>query len=85
MSRSFLAFLLRHMPNLEKVAETCSDRNFETSRAVDILHSVPSRFYQPVSSSYENNPGNEGADCLNPEDDIVIKVMNKENQLFRGI
>ena len=30
MSRSFLAFLLRHMPNLEKVAEDCLGKNFET-------------------------------------------------------
>ena len=83
--RSFLTFILRHMPNLEKIAENCRDQNFEPSRAVEILYRVPSRYYQMVSTSTDNNSDSEGDWAgLNSEDGAAIKLLNKKFQLFRG-
>ena len=46
MSRFFLTFLLRHIPNLQTISEDCNE-NFEPSRALVIIHTIPSRFQEP--------------------------------------
>ena len=67
------------MPNLEKIAENCHDLNFEPSWAVKILYGVPSRYYQMVSTSNDNNSDSEGDWAnLNSEDGAAIKLLNKK-------
>ena len=81
ISRSFLAFLLRHMPNLEKVAKKCRDNNFEPSRAIEILHLIPSRFHQLTAFEEMDTFGDK---FMNEEEDSAIVVSEKNNQLFCG-
>jgi len=89
MSRSFLTFLLRHMPNLEKVAEDCLSNNFETSRAVEILNTIPSRFYQLNRSEFEDWSTDDDDDSSRTSEseapaEATIQLCEKRNQLFKG-
>ena len=95
ISRSFLAFFLRHMPNLEKVAKKCSDKNFEPSRAIEILHLIPSRFHQ-VTAFEEMDTSDSDEDDYEwmlffgleknvwEYEDIIV-VDEEKNQIFSGI
>lgn len=61
--RYLLTFLLRHIPNLEKMSEACSN-NFEPSRAVEMIKRVPSlleRTASPEDSTEEEDTGFEAA------------------------
>ena len=71
------------MPNLGKIAENCRDQNFEPSQAVETLCRVPSRYYQMVSTSNDNNSDSEGDLAgLNSVDGAALKLLNKKFQLL---
>ena len=72
------------MPNLEKVAQTCRNKNFEPSRAVEILHKLFSRYYCQTASTDADINSSDSEIHLNPEDEIAVKLVSKKYRLFRG-
>ena len=74
LPRHLLTFLLRHIPNLEKMAEPCC-ANYEPSRAVGMIHTIPSRLEKASAADEEES-------FIDEEDDAFEAVVN--NQLFFG-